>query len=233
MLGVEIEADSAQTGHAAQETVSGQSFIDAQDHLLQSHGVHVRCDECHIRADRANIGNMVVQPLQFEAKRAQSAGPRRSLDTTGAFNRVAVSCRMRETCITGNALHQAHAMGHRQAFEQFLSALVNVEHPQLQIEDWFARNTEQEMARLNNAGVHWADRYLENAFAFDLAEFVPHTGEGRQFRAEVEILSQWVNLRPVIVQDATAWIGVAHQLDAEQILDFALLPVDGVDRICQ
>src|SRR6266516_3973306 len=122
-------------------------------------------------------------------------------------------------------------MGNRQAFEQFLSALVNVEHPQLQIEDWFARNTEQEMARLNNAGVHWADRYLEYTFAFYLAEFVPHTREGGKFRAQVEILAQRINLGPVIMQHPAAWIGMAEQFDSEEILDFSLLPIHSVDSV--
>ena len=50
---------------------------------------------------------------------------------------------------------------------------------------------------------------------------------GGSFGAQVEVLAQRINFRPVVVQHAAARVGMAEQPDAEQILDFALLPVDG------
>ena len=117
--------------------------------------------------------------------------------------------------------------------EQFFNALVDVEHPQLQVEHRFARHAEKKMARLDDARVDRADRHLEHAFAFDRAEFVAHAAEGRQLGARVEVLAQRPNVRPVVVQDAAGRVGMADELDAEQILDLALLPVDGVNGVGQ
>ena len=64
-------------------------------------------------------------------------------------------------------------MRHGQVLEQFFGALVHVEHAQLQIEHRLAGHAEQEVPGLDDARVHRADRHLENAFAFHLAELVP------------------------------------------------------------
>ena len=87
------------------------------------------------------------------------------------------------------------------------------------------------MPRLDDAGMHRADRHLENAFAFDRAELVPLALKRRQLRAQIEILAQRMHFRPVVVQRAAARVGMADQFQAEQILDFALLPVDGRDGV--
>jgi hypothetical protein len=62
---------------------------------------------------------------------------------------------------------------------------------------------------------------------------VARAGEGWQRRARREVLAQRPDLGPVVVQDAAVGIGVADQFDAEQILNFALLPIDGVDGVGQ
>ena len=56
-------------------------------------------------------------------------------------------------------------------------------------------------------------------------------GERGQLGAGIEILAQGPDFGPVVVENAAVWIGMADELDAEQILDFALLPVDGVDGV--
>ena len=176
---------------------------------------------------------MIVEALQFQAERAQGAGPGGNLDPGRPFDRMAESRRVRKTGIAGNALGQADPMRDGQAFEQFLDALVHIKHPELEIEHRFARDAEQKMAGLDDAGVHRADGHLEDAFALDLAKLVPLAGERRQPGLPVEILPQRMNLRPVVVQRAAARIRVADQLEAEQVLDLAFLPVDGVHGIGQ
>src|SRR5260370_37924599 len=89
------------------------------------------------------------------------------------------------------------------------------------------------MARLANDRVGRAGRNLEYAFALDLADLVGRAGEGRQLRAQVEVLAQRVDDRPIVVQDATARVGMTDESQTEQVLDFALLPVDGVDGVGQ
>ena len=140
---------------------------------------------------------------------------------------------MGEAGIAGDAFGQPHAVRHRQIFKKFLRALVRVEQAHLQVKHRLARHAEQEMPRLDDAGMHRAHRHLEHAFAFHLAELVPLAGERRQLRAQIEILAQRKDFRPVVVQGATAGVGMADEFQAEQVLDFPLLPVDGRDGVGQ
>ena len=140
---------------------------------------------------------------------------------------------VREAGIAGDAFGQPHAVRHRQIFKKFFRALVRVKQAQLQIKHRLARHAEQEMSRLDDAGMHRPHRHLEHAFAFHLAEFVPLAGERRQLRAQIEILAQREDFRPVVVQGAAAGVGMADELQAEQVLDFPLLPVDGRDGVGQ
>src|SRR5262245_50864415 len=89
------------------------------------------------------------------------------------------------------------------------------------------------MPWLNNPGMDGADWHLENAFTFDLSEFVAFTRERRQHGTQVKVLAQGIDLRPIIVKSASAWIRVADQFQTKEVLDFALLPVGRVDCIRQ
>src|SRR5207248_3072544 len=88
-----------------------------------------------------------------------------------------------------------------------------------------------EMPWLNDPGMHRPDRHLKDPFAFHFAELMPHTGKGRQLRAQIKILSQRMNLRPVVVHHAATRVGVAQQFYAEEVLNFSLLPVDSMDGV--
>ena len=99
---------------------------------------------------------------------------RRRFHPGGALDGVAEGRGVGEAGIAGNALRQPHAVRRRAGVSNnFSIPLCDVEHPQLQIEHRLARHAEQEVARLNDAGVDGADRHLEHPFAFDLAELVP------------------------------------------------------------
>ncbi len=81
--------------------------------------------------------------------------------------------------------------------------------------------------------MHRPDRNLKDPLTLDLAKMVPRARERRQHGAQVEILPQRVHLRPVVMQRAAPRIRVTEQLQAKQVLDFALLPVDAVDGVRQ
>src|SRR5438874_9163834 len=55
---LEIKANPAETRHAAQQAVAGEQFIHPQHSLLEPHRVHVGGDERHIRANRADVGDV-------------------------------------------------------------------------------------------------------------------------------------------------------------------------------
>jgi len=81
--------------------------------------------------------------------------------------------------------------------------------------------------------MHRAHWNLEDAFAFDHPELMPLPGKGRQHRAQSKIFSQRMHRRPVIMQRARARVGMAFELESEQVLDFPLLPVERRERIRQ
>ena len=76
-------------------------------------------------------------------------------------------------------------------------------------------------------------REILKAFAFHLAELVPRAGEWRQLGMEIKVFAKRKHLRPVVVQRAAAWVGMADELQSEHVLDLALLPVGGRQGICQ
>src|SRR5206468_3345195 len=76
LLSVPIEAHAAQTGHAAQQAVASELFVHAQHALFESHGVHVGDDERHVGADRADVGDVVVDAFQLQTNCPQCARTR-------------------------------------------------------------------------------------------------------------------------------------------------------------
>src|SRR5436190_13909208 len=89
------------------------------------------------------------------------------------------------------------------------------------------------MAGFDNPSVYGANRHLENPFTLDTAKLVTLALKGWQFGFEIKVLSQWVDFGPVIVQRTPAWIRVPFKFEPEQILNLALLPIDGGERIGQ
>ena len=227
LIGVPVKTHAAQASHAAQQAVAGELFIDPQDPLLEPHGVHVGRDESHVSADGPDIGDMVIDPLQFQANGAERPGTGGNRHAGGAFDGVAESGGVGKARIARDALGQPHAMVQRQVFEELLRALVDVKHPQLQVKHRFAGHAEEEMPGLDDARMDRPDRHLEHAFAFHGAELVSLALEMGQHGFQVKILAQGINLGPIVVQGAAAGIGMADQLQAEPILDLAFLPIHG------
>src|SRR5437762_12434024 len=120
-------------------------------------------------------------------------------------------------------------MRDRQVLKEFLCAFVHVKHSQLEVEHRLARNAKPKMSRLNNSSVHRANWHMKHAFAFDLTEFVPLTSEWRKLSTQVQVLAQWMDLRPSIVQCPTTRVGVPNEFETKQILNLAFLPVHSRD----
>src|SRR2546430_1508523 len=97
-----------------------------------------------------------------------------------------------EARIAGNAFRQPDAVLDREVLEKLFGPLVNVEQPQLQVEHRLAGHAEEKVPRLDDPGMHGADRHLEDTFAFDKAEFVPLALEWGQSGAQVKVLPQRV-----------------------------------------
>ena len=122
-------------------------------------------------------------------------------------------------------------MSDGQVFEKFFGPFVDVKHTQLQIKYRFSCNTEEEMARFNDAGVNGTDRDLEDTVALYGAEFVPFALKRRKLCAHIEIFAERKNFGPIIVESTAARVGMTYKFETEHVLNLALLPIDSVNGV--
>ena len=174
---------------------------------------------------------MIVDAFQFQAEGPQCTGARWRLDASSAFNGVAKGGGVSKARIARDALGEPNAMLQRQTLEQLLGPFVHIEHSQLQVEHRFAGDTEKEMSRLDDSRVYWTNRHLKHPFTFDFAELMAFALKWRQLRAQIEIFAKRMDIGPIVVQGASAWIRVADQLNPKHILHFALLPINGGNSV--
>src|SRR5258708_25021537 len=97
---------------------------------------------------------MVGQPLQFQENGSDPLGASGNLNFRRAFHGLAKSGSVGKTRVPGNTLRQVNGAIHWQLFEAFLDSLVNVEHPQLQIQDRFSGDGKVKVSWLDDAGVN-------------------------------------------------------------------------------
>ena len=231
LLDVPIETDTAQAIHAAQKPVAGELFVEAQDAFFEPHRMGIGDGEGHVGGDGADVGDVVIEAFEFQADGAQGPGAGWSFKRRGPLDRMAEGSRVSKAGVAGDALRQADAMRDRNVFKEFLGAFVGIEKADLEIKDRFAGNAEEEMAGFNDARVDRTHRDLKDTFAFDLAEFVAFARERSQDRPQVEILTKRIDFWPIIVERAPARVGMAFEFEAEEVLDFALLPIGGRESI--
>ena len=183
--------------------------------------------ETNVVGDGAHIGDVIFNPFQFEQNGAHPLRTRRNRDSRSPLHRLAESRAMRERRIAGDALGEKDGAVDGKIFKKFLGSLVRVEHAQLQVQDGLARDGEVEVAGLDDTGMNRADRNVEDALSVRGPVDVPFALEWRQHGVERKILAQRMHVGPVIVERHAPRIGVPGGFQAEPILNFALLPVDG------
>src|SRR5260370_35482930 len=86
----------------------------------------------------------------------------------------------------------------------------------LEIDDRLTDHTEAKVARLNNAGMHWADGNFINALATDWRERERRTIVLQVIRRHGILAKREVVLRPERVPHQRPWIRMSNRFDAEQ-----------------
>ena len=163
----EVGGDAA--GHdAVPHQPVAEGGVGGAQHALAQHaamGVHQR--EGGIVADRADVAEMVGEPLEFGHQRAQPDGARRHVDVRAPLRRRA---RKRESigdgAVARGAAGECAPRVEVGAGHQPLDALVHVAEPLFEPDHGLAVGGEAEMPGLDDAGMHRADRDLVQAFAF-------------------------------------------------------------------
>ena len=144
-----VAPHSARAHHAAQQPAAGELLVDAHSHLLtQARGVRIGDDEAHVRGDRADIRDVVVDALQFQqdgAHHAFAAAEPRPRRASMAWQN-AVPCEKAESPEMLSARNTARWIGI--SSKQLFGPFVRVEHAQLQVEDRLAGDREIEVSRV-------------------------------------------------------------------------------------
>ena len=123
-----------------------------------------------IVADRADVAEMIGEPLQFGHQRAQIDRARRQRHCERGLGREREGIAISHRAVAGGARRQPRGVGKRRARHQALDALVHIAEPLFEPHHEFAVGGETEMAGLDNAGMHRADRDLVQRFAFGRQE---------------------------------------------------------------
>src|SRR5262245_15808566 len=134
--------------------------------------MHVHRGERDIRTDSADVRDMVVNPLEFQANRTKKTRPHRRLDPRRSLHCVTKSRGMGKTRVPRNALCQPHRVRQCHIFKELFGSLVHVKHSQLQIENRLPRDAEQEMSRLDNTRMHRSHWDLKYTLSFHGTELM-------------------------------------------------------------
>jgi hypothetical protein len=112
------------------------------------------------------------------------------------------------------------------SLKSLLRSLVNVEQPQLEVQDRFAGDAKPKMPGLDDAGVHRADRHLEHPLTDHRSERMERSRDARHDTVVGKILAQRPRaIRPIVVERDPRRIGMTDRDEAEEIHDLALEPV--------
>ena len=180
--------------------------------------------EAGVVDDHADVGDVVVEPLELEEDDAEPARARRHLAARERLERLAVGERVARARVARDALGKLGRALEGQRLEELLGALVDEAEPRLEVHDRLALDAEAEVAGLDDARVHGPHRDLEDALALDAAERkrLARVGElATQRRVAAERV---IALGPELVEREAPRIGVAARREAEEVTDLALEP---------
>ena len=139
----------------------------AQHALAQDAALRMHEGERGVVADRADVAEMIGEPLELGHQRAQIARARRRFDVERRLDGVGEGDRIGDGAVAGGAPGKPRRLVDGRAGHQRLDALVHVAEALFEPHHGLAVGGEAEMARLDDAGMHRADRNLMQAFAFD------------------------------------------------------------------
>ena len=121
-------------------------------------------------ADRADIAEMVRQPLQFRHQRPQELRARRRLDAERRFDRMREGDAISDGAVARGTGRQFCRLRDGSTRHQRLDSLVHIAETLFESHHRLAAGGEAEVPRLDDPGMHRADRYLMQALAFDRKE---------------------------------------------------------------
>ena len=217
-VGRNIVGDAARHDRVHHQPVAEAGFRRAQRALAQDAALRVHQRERGVVADGADVAEMIGEPLELGHQRPQIERARRRLDLKRRLGGLREGKSIGHRAVAGGAPGELGGGIERRARHQGFDALVHIAEPLLQPHDVLAVGGEAEMAGLDDAGMHRADRNLVQALAVHRQELVRRGLCRRPAFAErmAHIPEAEIEPRPRI--------GRADRLQAEQIADRAFEP---------
>src|SRR5262245_33386646 len=123
-----------------------------------------------IVADRSDVSEMVVKPLQFQEKRAEVAGTSGNLDVQKRFHCLAVRQTMSYGRISGYPFCERNRSAQRLLFEQFFDPTVFPKVADFELHDRLAGDREAEMSWFDDAGMDRPDGHFEDTLSLDVTK---------------------------------------------------------------
>ena len=176
----------------------------AQHALAQHAAMRVHQGEGGIVADRADVAEMVGEPLEFCEQRAQEHGAIRHDQVERRLSRSRKRVGIGDGAVARHAAGELDAAGEAGAGHQPFDALVDVSEPLLQPDYGLAAGGKTEMSGLDDPRMHRADRNLVQAVAFSCQEAIR-----RRLRQCVDAISQREAHAPAVVIEPGSRVGRA------------------------
>ena len=205
-------------------TIPHQSMAEsgvgcAQDALAQYAAMRVHQGERGVVADRADVAEMVGEPLEFRQQRAQPDCAVRHDKLQRRLGGLRKRIGIGDGAVARYASGELDGALETGAGHQPFDTLVGISQPLFQPDHGFPAGGKPEMSGLDDARMHRTDRNLMQAVAFDRQEAI-----GRRRRQRVDAISQREAHAPTIVIEPGAGVGQAFRRQSEQVVDGALQP---------
>ena len=189
---------------AAAEPAAAQQRGQVQHIAAQPAAIGGGRQKADIAGERAEIADVIGDPLQFQRDDAQRGRPRRAFGAGQRLDQLAIGGRVTGGGIAGDRLGEMDASLVRAAAQRRLDAAMLVAERDFEMEDALAVAIEAEMPGLDDPGMHRADRDLVDLRAGDLEE--------------IDVLDR----RAAAREPHRLEPGVTLRADAALLVDFAL-----------
>ena len=195
--------------------------VEAQQQLPERQSPGLGEAEADVVAERADVGDVVVDALELKKERPELGRFLVKLDPTGLLDGQAVGEVVADRAVSRDALGERDGRLNVASLEEPLDAPVHEPQPRLHLEDRLADDRESEVPGLDEAGVDRTDGDLVDAGAFDLDEGERTRVGAHRWRLTGVVKHRVPPLGPVLVEDERPKEGVPDRHDPEQVVDLA------------
>ena len=157
---VEVDRDPAGDDTIHHQPVAEAGVAGLQDLLAQDAAMGVDQGVGRVVADEAEVVHVIGYPLELGQQRPQPVRAGRRLAAAGGLGGTGEGQGEGHGAVAGDAAGEPGAAGEVGTLEQPLDALVHIAQALLEAGHGLAIGGEAEMAGLDDAGMHGADRDL-------------------------------------------------------------------------